>query len=170
MDLEKNQAVFSALHDTIYNVVALLKAVLSLPCFETMEFDKHFEVETLLRLCQEHAGRAFEAFDECQGAYNGLEHRIRWKPQPGDQIPPELVFGLVGHAIEPVATKDWQYQATEVGKMLLTYAKIHPALQLAVAPWVNFIRKHGGDARLVQYKDGEQEVTWNGSLKNGGEI
>ncbi|SRR6266567_749177 len=167
MDLKNNEKAFHALHASLYKAVALLKAVLSLPCFESMAMDEHFEVETLLQLCQEHTGQAFELFGECEGAYNGLVSRIRWKPQPGDQIPVELVSGLVSHAIEPAANENWQYEATEIGKMLLAYAKIHTGLQLMVAPWISFIRSHGGDARLIQYENGKQEITWNGSLAKG---
>lgn len=83
--------------------------------------------------------------------------------KPGDLIV-DLIFPLVLHAMNPQETEDWQYQATKIGKKLLKYSKSHVELQLAVAPWVAFIRKHGGDARLVQHENGEQEITWHGSL------
>jgi hypothetical protein len=164
MDIEDNTKYFDALLHCTMKITSLLKAVFALTETEKDTLRHYQDVLTLLEVCQDSAEEAYLQYEECQAAYNSLRRRIMDTPQPGDQIPAELVTGLVRHAIEPTGNKDWQYQATEIGKMLLTYAGIHQELAPLVTSWVNFVRKHGGDARLCQHKDSTLEVCWHGSL------
>jgi hypothetical protein len=164
MDIEDSIKYFDAVIGYGMKITSLLTAVFALTESEDDSLRHYNEVQTLLGLCLDSSKEASMQHDECYGAFNSLRWRIMNKPQPGDQIPAELVSGIVLHAIEPTGNKDWQYQATEIGKMLLTYAGIHQELAPLVTSWVNFVRKHGGDARLHQHKDGTLEVCWYGSL------
>lgn len=163
--VSRGENAFHVLYESLFATLSLLRAVRSLPDIMEPTTDDLGHVGVLLKLADEHAGKAFEATNEGESAFNGLSRRYRWRPEQGDQIPPELVSGLVRHAIEANETPCWQKRAVEIGKMLQAYASIHPELSPLVSSWINFARKHGGDVRLHRYANGNQEITWHGSLK-----
>lgn len=112
----------------------------------------------LLDRAREDARTADDLWNNCELAYGQLSYRLFNRPDPGDQLPPELIADLIRAAAEARDDKQWQMVAIELGDRLYQFALKDRRWMPLMDLWKKALWSRGVSTGLVAYGEGEQRL------------
>lgn len=112
----------------------------------------------LLDRAREDARTADDLWNTCEFAYGQLSYRLFNRPEPGDQLPPELIADLIRAAAEARDDKQWQMVAIELGDRLYQFALKDRRWMPLMDLWKKALWSRGVSTGLVAYGEGEPRL------------